>query len=52
MIGALSKISSCSKLEIIKNFVNQNEILHYDIFNAIVCFVNKEFYGNLDNNHY
>ena len=34
------KIFSCSKLEISKNFVNQIEILHYDIFIAIVRIVN------------
>ena len=28
------------KLEISKNFVNQDEILHYDIFIAIVWIVN------------
>ena len=37
---ALRKILSCSKLEISKNFVNQVEILHYDIFIAIVWIVN------------
>ena len=37
---ALRKILSCSKLEISKNFVNKNEILHYDIFIAIVGIVN------------
>jgi len=31
---------SCSKLEISKKFVNQNEILHYDIFIALVWIVN------------
>ena len=36
----LIKIQSCSKLEISKNFVNQIEILHYDIFIAIVWIVN------------
>jgi len=31
---------SCPKLEIRKKFVNQFEILHYDIFIAIVGIVN------------
>ena len=35
---ALSKISSLSKLEISKNFVNQIEILHYDILcDSLYC---------------
>ena len=32
-----------SKLEISKNFVNQIKILHYDIFIAILGFVNNNF---------
>jgi len=39
---------SCSKLEISKNFVNQIEILHYDIFIAIVWIVNYLFLENHD----
>jgi hypothetical protein len=39
----LRRILSCSKLEISKNFVNQNEILHYDILIAIVWIVNYYF---------
>ena len=38
---SFEKISSCSNLEISKNFVNQIEILHYDIFIAILWNVNN-----------
>ena len=38
---SFEEISSCSKLETSKNFVNQIEILHYDIFIAIIGNVNN-----------
>ena len=38
---ALKKNLSCTNLEISKNFVNQIEILHYDIFIAIAWIVNN-----------
>ena len=40
---ALRKNLSCSNLEISKNFVNKNEILHYDIFFAKAWIVNRYF---------
>ena len=37
---SFEEFSSCSKLEISKNFVNKIEFLHYDIFIAIFWIVN------------
>jgi len=37
----LMNFSLCSNLEISKNFVNQIEILHHDIFTAILWNVNN-----------
>ena len=37
----LKEISLCPKLEISEKFVNQIEILHYDIFIAILWIVNN-----------